>query len=338
MRAPGFWWQTPPSLPALLLWPLGWLWGEISRQRMTRAGTEADAPVLCIGNFTAGGAGKTPAAIACANILRRKGYTPAFLSRGYGGSLARDGSAHTIDPHRHTAAQAGDEPLLLAEHAPAIVASDRVMGAHSATAMGADIIVMDDGLQNPGLKKTISIAVVDGVTGIGNGLCIPAGPLRAPMSVQLPKVDALIVVGAGEQGQDVAAQAARYGKAVFHGVLAPDPATVARLRGHKVVAFAGIGRPGKFFDTLEAAGIQVAEAFAFDDHQTLDAKEIELLKRTARNLEATLITTEKDFVRVGRDFGTFPPDVLPVSLVLEDENAFTAFLTRELARGAAQAK
>ena len=336
MPAPDFWWRPRPSLAAWLLSPLGWIWGEISGRRMQKRGVEADAPVICIGNFTAGGAGKTPTAIACANIMSRKGFKPAFLSRGYGGSLSKDGAAHRIDPHKDTAARAGDEPLLLARHAPAIVSSDRVTGANAATAMGADILVMDDGLQNPGLEKTLSIVVIDGETGVGNGLCIPAGPLRAPLSLQLPKIDAMIAIGRGEAGRIVAAQVASFGKPVFRAVLAPDPEAAARLAGKRAVAFAGIGRPGKFFATLEEAGVEIAEAFAFDDHHTLDADEIELLRKTAQEHDAILVTTEKDFVRVGADFGPSPPEVLPVTLSFEDEAAFTAFLMRELERRTAK--
>lgn len=330
MRAPAFWWRPSPSALALLLSPAGLLWGSIASARMRQPGTEADAPVICVGNFTAGGAGKTPAALACADILLRNGFSPAFLSRGYGGSFTRDGAAHRIDPHNHSAAQAGDEPLLLARIAPTFVAADRVQGANAATAMGADVLVMDDGLQNPGLQKSMRIAVVDGLTGIGNGLCLPAGPLRAPLSVQMPLVDALIVVGRGEAGDIVAKRAAEYGKPVFFSTLEPDAAALARLRGKKVVAFAGIGRPGKFFDTLQEAGIEIADAFAFADHQTLDADEIALLQKTARDHDAILVTTEKDFVRVGEAFGANPPEVLPVTLQIEDRARLGTLMLRKI--------
>ena len=330
MRAPAFWWQPSPSALAWLLSPASLLWGTLAGARMRRPGTDADAPVVCIGNFTAGGAGKTPVAIACASILLRNGFSPAFLSRGYGGSFTRDGTAHRIDPHNHSAAQAGDEPLLLARVAPTFVAADRVKGANAATAMGANVLVMDDGLQNPGLNKSMSIAVVDGPTGVGNGMCLPAGPLRAPLNVQMPLVDALIMVGRGEAGDTVAKRAADYGKPVFHATLEPDADALARLRGKKAIAFAGIGRPGKFFDTLQEAGIEIADAFAFADHQTLDAGEIALLQKTARDRDAILVTTEKDFARVGEAFGSKPPEVLPVTLEIEDRARLGALMVRKI--------
>ena len=330
MRAPEFWWRPSPSLLALLLSPIGVIWGAITGQRMQRTGVDADAPVICIGNFTAGGAGKTPTAIACAAILLRNGLKPAFLTRGYGGSLSRNGSATRVDTHTHSAAEAGDEPLLLARIAPAFVASDRVKGANAATAMGAEVLVMDDGLQNPGLNKSLSIAVIDGQTGIGNGLCLPAGPLRAPFNVQLLKTDALVVIGDGDAGRKVAARASATGTPVFHARLEPDEAAVARLRGKKVVAFAGIGRPGKFFDTLQEAGIEIVEAFAFADHQRLDSDDIALLKKTIHETKAVLVTTEKDFVRVAKEFGDTPPEVLPVTLVFDDAARFGAFVLRHI--------
>lgn len=331
MRAPRFWWQAAPSLSALLLSPFGLIWGALSGQRMQRKGEDADAPVLCIGNFTAGGAGKTPTALACAALLARHGFKPAFLTRGYGGTLAKDGSAHRVDLHAHTALQAGDEPLLLARQAATFIASDRVKGANAATAMGADILVMDDGLQNPGLNKTLAIAVVDGQTGIGNGLCIPAGPLRAPLEAQQPKVDALIILGDGEPGKQVAQRMGAFGKPAFYANLQPDAGALARLHGKKVIAFAGIGRPEKFFDTLQAGGIDIADAFAFDDHQLLDDQEIALLQDTARTQNAVLVTTEKDFVRVSSAFSPDEqPHVLPVRLKFDDEAGFTRFLLRSL--------
>ncbi|MGE3246029.1 MAG: tetraacyldisaccharide 4'-kinase [Beijerinckiaceae bacterium] len=330
MRAPAFWRQSERGLPALLLAPAGFLWGAIASRRMAQTGVEADVPVLCIGNFTAGGAGKTPTALACADILSKNGFRPAFLTRGYGGSLSSQPTPQRIDLHRHGAAEAGDEPLLLARHAPTFVCRDRAASAQAAAALGANAVIMDDGLQNPGLNKTLSIAVVDGETGIGNGLCIPAGPLRAPLAAQLRKVDGLVVIGEGEAGDAVAGRALAQAKAVFHARLQPDPEIAAQLRGRKVVAFAGIGRPEKFFATLEETGADIAEAFAFGDHQTLDAGEVETLQRAAASHGAQLVTTEKDFVRVGALFGNTPPVALPVKLVIEDEAGFCAFLLRAM--------
>ncbi|MDP4594296.1 MAG: tetraacyldisaccharide 4'-kinase [Beijerinckiaceae bacterium] len=331
MRAPAFWWRSSPSLLALLLSPIGWIWGEIAGRRMQRSGQDADARVLCIGNFTAGGAGKTPTALACAAILSQQGYKPAFLTRGYGGTLARDGAAHQVDLRSHLAGQAGDEPLLLAVRAPTYIASDRLKGANAATAMGADVLVMDDGLQNPGLNKDLTLVVADGETGIGNGLCIPAGPLRAPLALQWPKAGALVLIGSGEAGNRLAQQAVLLGKPVFRASLEPDPDVIAQLRGKRVIAFAGIGRPDKFFATLQNAGIEIVDAFAFADHQTLDFGEIALLQKTALEMNAHLVTTEKDFARVGADFDTgTKPLALPVTLLFEDPSGFTRFMMRAL--------
>lgn len=326
MRAPEFWHRTPPSLTALALAPAGYVWGAISARRMGRNVAEPPVPVVCIGNFVAGGAGKTPTALACARLLQRAGLRPAFLSRGYGGRFSRGPTPQRVDPQRHTAAEAGDEPLLLARAAPTVVCSDRVAGADAAAALGADVIVMDDGLQNPSLAKTLSLAVIDGSTGVGNGLCIPAGPLRAPLEAQLPLVGGLVVIGKGDAGARIGGRAVSHGKHVFRAWLQPDASVVARLRKGRVIAFAGIGRPEKFFATLEEAGIDVVEAFGFGDHEVLTAENIADLRQRAASAKARLVTTEKDLVRLAQAFGDNPPETLPVSLHFEEEEAFARFL------------
>lgn len=331
MRAPDFWWKSPPNLTAMALMPAGYAWGAWCARRMRQDGVRADAPVLCIGNFVAGGAGKTPTALACAAILARRGMRPAFLTRGYGGALSKGRAPVRVDPAIHTAKDVGDEPLLLARVAPTIVSADRVAGANAATALGADVIVMDDGLQNPALAKTVSIAVADGETGAGNELCIPAGPLRAPLALQLPMIDALVVIGEGQAGERLAGRALSHGKRVFHGRLQPDAQAAASLHGQKVIAFAGIGRPEKFFATLEETGATVVEAFGFDDHRMFSADNILTLKNAAREHGALLVTTEKDFVRLEDAFGSTPPAVLPVTLKLEREADFAQFLAGAIA-------
>ncbi len=310
MKAPAFW-NRPPGIIARLLAPLGWIYGAVTSRRMRRTGIAVDAPVVCIGNFTAGGAGKTPAAMAMAELLRDAGFAPAFLSRGYGGSLA---GPVRVDPALHRPRDCGDEPLLLARAAPTVVSADRVAGARLALAAGADIIVMDDGLQNPSLAKDVAIAVVDGAAGVGNGLCIPAGPLRAPLSFQLPLVDAVLVVGSGDAGDKVAAAAADAGKAVLRAELAPDAADVAAIAGKQVFAFAGIGRPQKFFDTLAAAGIEVRRTRSFADHAPYDAGTADSLIEEASQAGLALITTEKDLVRWPSDRAK--PQVLRVRMAL----------------------
>ncbi|QFU15731.1 tetraacyldisaccharide 4'-kinase [Microvirga thermotolerans] len=330
MRAPRFWERKSPSLPARLLSPAAAIYGRVAASRMRRPGRRAEIPVLCVGNFTAGGAGKTPTALAIAEILTEAGETPAFLSRGYGGRLAGPVQVR-ID---HTAADVGDEPLLLAGMAPTVVSRDRPRGAGLAVETGATVIVMDDGLQNPSLLKDGAIAVIDGATGIGNGLPLPAGPLRAPMEAQWPAVDAVVVIGEGEPGTALAAEAERRGKRAFRGVLEPDPAVVESLSGRPLLAFAGIGRPDKFFATLRACGLTVAQAVAFADHHAFDASDIASLKGEAERRGLQPVTTEKDLVRI-EGAAALPPwpelRALPVRLRLEDPQSFRRFLLRRIA-------
>ena len=200
MRAPAFWWRPRAGPWALLLAPLGAVYGGVTAWRMGRRGGKAGVPIVCIGNFVVGGAGKTPTAIAIARLLIAGGETPVFLSRGYGGSLSSSSRPVRVDPARHTVSHVGDEPLLLARIAPTIVAARREWGARAAREAGASVVVMDDGLQNAALCKDLAIAVVDGASGIGNGLAIPAGPLRAPLGAQMRHIDALVVIGSGRGG------------------------------------------------------------------------------------------------------------------------------------------
>jgi tetraacyldisaccharide 4'-kinase len=203
LKAPDFWWREP-GLAAQALAPLSRLYGAIAAHRMARPGVRAAVPVICVGNVTVGGAGKTPTALALAAMLAEMGRRPFVLMRGYGGRLP---GPVRVEPERHGPADVGDEALLLARAAPTIVSRDRPTGAALAVAQGADVILMDDGLQNPSLAKDLTLAVFDGAVGVGNGLCLPAGPLRAPLAAQWPRIDAAIVIGNGAPGDAVAAQA-----------------------------------------------------------------------------------------------------------------------------------
>jgi tetraacyldisaccharide 4'-kinase len=313
MKTPAFW--TLPAGP--LAWafaPLGWLYGRITAWRMARPGARAGVRVVCIGNFTAGGAGKTPTALLAAEMAVAAGMKPFILTRGHGGRITLP---TRVDAARHGAADCGDEPLLLARIAPVIVARDRAAGAAEAVARGAGLIIMDDGLQNPSLAKDFVIAVVDGATGAGNGLCLPAGPLRAPLAAQLRHVTAVLVIGPGAAGDAVAALAAAAGKPVLRGALEPDARAVAALRGKPLLAFAGIGRPEKFFATLRESGLDVRVVRAFADHRAYGPDDLSRLAAEAGGL--TLVTTEKDAVRL-------PPGapacaVLPVRLRLDAPSA-----------------
>jgi tetraacyldisaccharide 4'-kinase len=327
MRAPRFWWHPSPSLQADLLRPVGLIYGSIAARRMRQRGEQVEMPVLCIGNFTAGGAGKTPTALAIASILGAAGENPAFLSRGYGGCLA---GPVRVQP-QHEAVDVGDEPVLLSRSAPTIVSRSRPAGARLAYEVGATVLVMDDGLQNPSLMKDCSIAVVDGATGIGNGLPLPAGPLRAPMAIQWPLVDAVLVIGDGEPGRRIAEAADERGKRVFTGTLEPAPEAAQALKGRKVMAFAGIGRPEKFFDTLHACGAIVDVAHAFPDHHPYKPEEISALRQEAEALGLLAVTTEKDLVRIPGGAKSWPDlTALPVRLRIENETSLRNLLLRRI--------
>ena len=272
------------------------IYGSIAGSRMRQQGAPAPVPVLCIGNLVAGGAGKTPAALALSARLAELGRSPVFLSRGYGGRLA---GPVRVNPDQHTPADVGDEPLLLARAGPAVVARDRPAGAALAAEIG-DVVVMDDGFQNPSLRKDLSFAVVDAATGVGNGFCLPAGPLRAPLAAQWPSVDALILVGEGEAGDQVGRLAERQRKPVLRAWLTPDAAVAAGLAGVRVFAFAGIGRPEKFFETLRRSGALVEQTRAYPDHRPYSAGEIARLLAEAGAAGLLPVTTEKDMCASAR--------------------------------------
>ena len=330
MRAPGFWWR-PPGLAAACLAPAALAYGTVAARRMSRAGAAAALPVVCIGNVTVGGSGKTPTAIAVAAMLREAGWGPAFLLRGYGGRLA---GPVAVDPERHGATDVGDEALLLARHAPTIVSRDRPVGAAAAGALGADVVVMDDGLQNPSLAKTLSLAVFDGAVGIGNGRVLPAGPLRAPLPAQWPRMDAVVIVGSGAAGDAVAREAAGHGLPVFRAALVPHPEAASALAGRRVLAFAGIGRPEKFVQTCREAGLDVVAIRSYPDHHPFTPAELSGLLDEAERDGLVPVTTEKDEVRL---FSLAPRDprlalvrTLPVTLDVAEPDVVRSFLAERL--------
>jgi tetraacyldisaccharide 4'-kinase len=310
---------------------LGAAYGAIAARRLARSGMRAGVPVVCVGNPTVGGAGKTPAALAIARLLQAAGETPVFLSRGYGGTLA---GPVPVDPTRHRAADVGDEPLLLARVAPAVVARDRNDGAQAARAAGASVIVMDDGFQNPSLAKDLSVLVIDGKRGIGNGRVIPAGPLRAPLGAQLDRAHAVIAIGA-PLAQHIAAMAKARALPVFHARLAPNEGSLAALAGGRALAFAGIGDPEKFFVTLREAGIAVAAARGFADHHRYTRADARALCEQADREALMLVTTEKDLARMQGDAAVkqFAARcrVLPVEMVFEDDAGLRSLLSARIA-------
>jgi tetraacyldisaccharide 4'-kinase len=325
MHEPAFWWREA-GLASGLLAPAAACYGAIAARRMARPGARASVPVICVGNFTLGGAGKTPAAMWLAKMLEYAGEKPFCLSRGYGGSLA---GPQRVDPKLDGAAQVGDEALLLARVAPTIVAHDRVAGAEAARVAGATIVVMDDGLQNASLVKDFTIAVVDGRRGVGNARVFPAGPLRAPLDAQLAKTDALLVVDEGDIGMESDLP-------MFHGRLVPDAAAITALKARPVLAFAGIGDPEKFFATAETADIAVSARKAFPDHHRFTAEEAAELIMRAEHDGLALLTTEKDRARMTGEpllaALAAKTHVLPVTLVVEKADALRRLVLGKLRR------
>jgi tetraacyldisaccharide 4'-kinase len=327
MREPTFWWRSPSWMSRVLA-PLGFLYGAISGRRMLGKGHRTAVPVICVGNYSLGGAGKTPTVIALIKMLRAAGETPVVLTRGYGGRLA---GPVRVDPDVHTAGDVGDEPLLLARSAAVIVSRDRVAGSDAAHKVGATVIVMDDGFQNPSLQKDVSLVVIDGRRGVGNAGVFPSGPLRAPLAVQLDRTDVLIVSGDGSAADELAEELEARGGLVLKARIVADGDAVASLRGKRVLAFAGIGDPQRFFATLKASSIDVAATRAFDDHHPFTAAEIDQLIDDAREASLTLVTTEKDFVRlrgIAPDVARIQP--FPVTLAFDDEAALRHFMALRL--------
>src|SRR5215210_1961123 len=330
MREPAFWWRNAGRAAALLA-AASAVYAAFAVRRMRRTGRRAGIPVLCVGNFTLGGAGKTPTALALAKILLEEGERPFFLSRGYGGLLP---GPVQVDATLHRARDVGDEPLLLTRLAPTIVAHDRVAGAEMARAAAATVVVMDDGFQNPALHKDVSLVVVDGRRGIGNRRVFPAGPLRAPLQQQLQRTDAVLLVGEGDLPVELKAEAESRNIPVFRGRLVPDRDALASLTGRKVLAFAGIGDPDKFFATLEGSGIQVPARQAFPDHHRYTPADATVLLRKAEQEGLVLLTTEKDFMRLAGDEKlsalAAQTRTLPVTLVFDDAAALRDWMLPKL--------
>jgi tetraacyldisaccharide 4'-kinase len=332
MREPSFWYG-PPSLMSRLLSPLGALYGALTARRMMRPGARAGLPVICVGNYHVGGAGKTPATLAVADVLLAMGERPVVVSRGYGGT--EDGPSR-VDPQIHTAAQVGDEPLMMAAQLPVIVARDRVAGAALAQRDDASVVLLDDGFQNPALEKDLSLLVIDGTRGIGNGAVFPAGPLRAPLAPQIARTDALIVVGQGTAADGIARDVAAQGGLVVRASLTPNEASLSALRGKRVLAFAGIGDPARFFETLRAHGVDVAASRTFADHHPFTPEEIGSLVADAAKQSLMLVTTAKDMARIRSDARLAPHAdgiaVLAVTMMFADEPQMRAFLTARVER------
>jgi len=328
-NTPAFWYpkadeDTP--LNAKILQPLSWLYGLGFRAHQSMANTKkVDVPVICFGNLSAGGTGKTPTCIQFSSLLKEHNLAqnPYFLMRGYGGA---ERGPMIVDPARHNAWDVGDEALILAQHAPTIVSADRVAGAKLGLQNGADIIVMDDGLQNPGIHKDIKIIVINGEMGFGNGMVLPAGPLREPLKQGLAKADAFLIIG--DEKSDARSNLP-LGVPVFEAALKADHDGMPD-KAQKYLAFAGLGYPDKFFNFLTSElGYDIVETVAFADHCPYSRDDIQALRAKAKEQGAVLITTEKDYLRLPKGF---KDDIftLPVSMQFRDADALVSFMREAL--------
>lgn len=293
-EAPPFWWKKA-DWRAWALWPASALYGAVARRRLLSAPREkVDAPVLCVGNLTVGGSGKTPVAIALAKQARRMGLSPGILSRGHGGTVS--GHPHLVDPAHDSARHVGDEPLLLARAAPVAVTADRAAGARMLLAEGCDFLIMDDGFQSALIHIDYALIVVDARRGIGNGHTIPGGPMRAPLVVQMRHTDAVLKLGEGDAAGLVVRQAARAGRPFFEAQVRAFPPD--GIAGSNCLAFAGIGDPAKFFDTVRAAGAADVLEKSFGDHHFYSEFDAQDLLSTADAHGLEIVTTAKDAVRL----------------------------------------
>ncbi len=318
MQAPRFWLhpRNKSGVLPIILAPLAAIWRILGQRRLTKGPRQKiPVPVICVGNINIGGTGKTPTTLALQSLLSENGIDAHVVSRGYGGS---ETGPLQVNERLHNVALVGDEPLLMAAFGPVWVAKDRAAGAKAAVKAGAQMILLDDGFQNPSLHHDLSIVVVDAEIGFGNGNIIPAGPLREPLKSGLERANLIISIG------DQTAQA-KLGQNWPE--LALTKRFTARLKplttgmdwqGLRVIAFAGIGRPAKFFNTLKKAGAEIISAHAFADHSVYSTAILQRLSNEASKKAAQLVTTEKDAIRLPQDFR---PKVLALPVRLDIENA-----------------
>ncbi|MBL4616528.1 MAG: tetraacyldisaccharide 4'-kinase [Robiginitomaculum sp.] len=322
MKAPAFWnekhGRAAAPLTRTLLTPLSWIYSTIAKNRYEKVQpTKLSVPVICVGNITLGGSGKTPLAMTIAKALLAEGKNPAFISRGYGGSIK---NPTKVDPTIHSYTYVGDEPLLLAEIAPVFIGKDRLQVAQMAIEQGAGCLIMDDGFQNPYLHKDLAIITIDTGVGHGNGRVFPAGPLREPVAQAVLRADAIVLIGEEKQPNLTGFT----GKVLRSYLQTPDKAPSGKL-----IAFAGIGRPEKFFASLRAAGADLEQEIAFADHQPYTSKDVVNLFAWATSSNSKLITTTKDLMRWPEEFRN---ELLlwPVELVFDHANDIGSLLQEVL--------
>jgi len=299
MHPPSWWQNEDGSLLPKYLGPLGSVYGQIVKARFTYTKPyDCKLPIICVGNFTLGGTGKTPIAIKVAHILQSQGWYPSFLSKGYKG---KSRGPLLVDPAEHSANDVGDEPLLLADHAPTVIAKNRVEGAWLLEQRRTDLIIMDDGFQNPTLDKTLNLIAIDSKTKLGNERIFPAGPLRAPLAFQLAKADALIITGSEPLDLLEELQTKyKFEKPILTGHVSPNEDT-EWLKDKPILAYAGIARPEKLFDSLSQAGGKVIRRIPFPDHYTFTSKDAAHLTKLALKDDLQLVTTQKDLVRINEE-------------------------------------
>ncbi|WP_311272480.1 MULTISPECIES: tetraacyldisaccharide 4'-kinase [unclassified Rhizobium] len=315
-EAPPFWWEKS-GWQAWALSPFSFVYGKVAGKRMrTVKRASVPVPVICIGNFTVGGAGKTPTAIAIAQAALEMGLKPGFLSRGYGGTLD---VTTLVEAGHHRSQDVGDEPLLLAREAITVISRKRVEGARRLVEEGIDLIIMDDGFQSARLTLDYALVVIDTQRGIGNGHFVPGGPVRAPLDEQMRQLTGLLKVGNGKAAETIVRTAARAGKPVFVSSIRPRPQP--NFAGTKVLAYAGIADPAKFFRTVEDLGGEIVARRSFPDHHHFSDEEISDLMAEADRLGVALVTTAKDAVRLKGHHGS-AANLLSQTLVIDIDMVF----------------
>lgn len=331
MRAPSFWQPGEGGLLKALLTPLSCLYWQVAKRDQAQKATKAyqpKIPVICVGNLVAGGQGKTPVVIDILDRIAARGIEVHALSRGHGGNL--EGPVR-IDPDLHEAERAGDEPLLIARTAPVWVAKDRALGAKMAEDHGAETIVMDDGFQNPSVTKTMSLIVIDGGFGFGNQAMIPAGPLREPLTAGLHRASATLIIGDDRWQTEALIRKAAPDLPILKAHIVPAEGA-DDIAGQPVIAFAGIGRPDKFYQTLESLDCKVLARHDFDDHHLYTHDDIRPILKEAAETSALAVTTAKDFIRIPIDQRQ-DIHTLNIALHWEDPDALEKLIEEALAHG-----